>query len=151
VIARPEKSVQDQEIPVPAPVEDAPAMPLEVEQKQWRAIGVSARGSSHIKMGLPCQDAHLWTVAPGNVLLLSVADGAGSASLSQIGSQIAVRTAIEQATMEMHRLNATPALLGDDEVWTSILFHAVDVAREAVEKEAGEQGVAPREMDTACL
>ena len=52
----------------------------------WHVAGVSVRGVSHIKRGQPCQDSHVWRELPGGAVVMAVADGAGSAILSQLGS-----------------------------------------------------------------
>ena len=45
----------------------------------WRVTGASVPGVSHLRSGLPCQDAHAWRQEAGGVLIAAVADGAGSA------------------------------------------------------------------------
>lgn len=66
-----------------------------MELHEWRIAGASAIGTSHIKSGAPCQDAfkcELYTsTTEGEVMLLIVSDGAGSARLSDIGSELACR------------------------------------------------------------
>ena len=60
----------------------------------WSAVSASVVGTSHNAMGAPCQDAcHVLRMLSGDeeVLLAAVADGAGSASHSQIGSSAAVQ------------------------------------------------------------
>jgi hypothetical protein len=60
----------------------------------WAVIGASTIGTSHEQLGTPCQDAHeVLRVKSGDddLLLIAIADGAGSASHSQIGSAEAVR------------------------------------------------------------
>ena len=61
----------------------------------WRFAGASAVGTSHLKSGAPCQDAFkcgLYQSAhEGEVILLMVSDGAGSARFSDIGSELACR------------------------------------------------------------
>jgi hypothetical protein len=59
----------------------------------WRAAATSARGTSHIKGNLPCQDAHAFDLISGSeeVLILIASDGAGSALHSDVGSQIACK------------------------------------------------------------
>jgi hypothetical protein len=56
----------------------------------WRAIGASAQGTSHIAGNLPCQDAcgHCRAYLGGEpVTILVIADGAGSAKASELGSR----------------------------------------------------------------
>jgi hypothetical protein len=63
----------------------------------WRAVSTSIRGSSHIRGGIPCQDASaLRRVGrDGEVLILALSDGAGSARHSDVGAEIVVRNWVE--------------------------------------------------------
>lgn len=60
----------------------------------WKAIAKSVEGTSHIKNGLPCQDYGKYTVVDDNILIGAVADGAGSARYSDVGSRLAVQTTL---------------------------------------------------------
>src|SRR5881397_846411 len=71
---------------------------------QWRVAGASRRGSSHVRSGLPNQDAiEYWASADGNTAVMAVADGHGSGLCfrSEVGSRVAVTTAV--ATTEIGR------------------------------------------------
>lgn len=61
---------------------------------QWRILGESVRGASHVRSGLPNQDAICWTPTSqlGPPLILSVSDGHGSPKSfrSDVGSRFAV-------------------------------------------------------------
>src|SRR4028119_1553063 len=61
----------------------------------WRVVAASVRGKSHEKVGQLCQDAHHWEKLPEGVLVATVADGAGSATLGKVGAIIAAQTAVE--------------------------------------------------------
>jgi len=68
------------------------------QQIRWRVGGASRRGSSHVRSGLPNQDAiEYWASADGNTAVMAVADGHGSALCfrSGVGSRVAVTTAVE--------------------------------------------------------
>ena len=54
----------------------------------WNVAAASVQGTSHIKRSQPCQDAHHWIVLDGTVLVAAVADGAGSVSLSSLGTAV---------------------------------------------------------------
>lgn len=62
--------------------------------KTWKCVGVSVTGTSHIKKQMQCQDAYLFKELAGGELIVAVADGAGSALLSQQGSQLVVKRAV---------------------------------------------------------
>jgi hypothetical protein len=66
----------------------------------WNFLGESVIGKSHIRLGVPCQDAYavspLRTANDEDVMVLVCADGAGSASLSQIGSRAACDLVIKK-------------------------------------------------------
>ncbi|MEV6397171.1 PP2C family serine/threonine-protein phosphatase [Streptomyces sp. NPDC051907] len=67
-----------------------------VQSWAWRVHGVSVQGYRHAQNGLPCQDAwgQLHTgPADARVIVLAVADGAGSRPRSQEGAQLAVKLA----------------------------------------------------------
>jgi hypothetical protein len=58
-------------------------------------IGATARGASHVRQDLPCQDAVGWWQGP-TMLVAACADGAGSAPRSEEGAQEAVRAVLER-------------------------------------------------------
>jgi len=60
----------------------------------WKFVGISVVGTSHSKKQTPCQDAYLVQELPGGELVIAVADGAGSASLSREGAKLAVHVAV---------------------------------------------------------
>jgi len=66
-------------------------------ESQWRAIGHSVRGASHVRASLPNQDAICWLPESGTglPLVLAVSDGHGSARCfrSDVGARLAVETA----------------------------------------------------------
>ena len=66
-------------------------------ESQWRVIGHSVRGASHVRADLPNQDAICWLPESGTglPLVLAVSDGHGSARCfrSDVGARLAVETA----------------------------------------------------------
>ena len=59
----------------------------------WRFAAASAIGTSHAGTDTPCQDSAVYRVIDtpaGDVLMVVVCDGAGSAAYSEVGSSIAV-------------------------------------------------------------
>jgi len=71
----------------------------EASQPEWRLIGESVKGASHVRGGKPNQDAIAWAPIErqGVSVVLAVADGHGSVAhpRSEVGSRLAVKTAIE--------------------------------------------------------
>ncbi len=67
----------------------------------WRHIGQSLQGSSHLTDSTPCQDNHSVRVLGedgSRTLVACVADGAGSAKHSELGSSIVCMSMMENAT-----------------------------------------------------
>ena len=64
----------------------------------WRVFGATVRGASHIRTGMPNQDAIQWTGdgGSGTAMALAVSDGHGSAKCfrSDTGAKFAVKVAI---------------------------------------------------------
>jgi serine/threonine protein phosphatase PrpC len=77
----------------------------------WRIVGASVRGASHVRSGLPNQDAIRWLPESGDSLplVLAVSDGHGSAKCfrSDEGSRLAVETATEIVQEFLDTLSGT--------------------------------------------
>ena len=112
----------------------------------WRVAGASVPGASHLRCGLPCQDAHLWKLEAGGALIAAVADGAGSAPCAEEGARIAVQAAVEQAAA-IWRL-ARPHERDD---WGQLIQAAFTVARLAVESAARNLGRPTHDLATTLL
>ena len=66
----------------------------------WRYIAQSQQGSSHVADDIRCQDSNRVCIVGENAastLIACIADGAGSAQHSDVGSRIACETVIEKA------------------------------------------------------
>ncbi len=77
----------------------------------WRIIGQSVRGASHVRTGLPNQDAIRWLPESGAglPLVLAVSDGHGSAKCFR--SDVGARLAVEVATKVIQEfLESMPSL-----------------------------------------
>jgi serine/threonine protein phosphatase PrpC len=112
------------------------------QMTKWQVVAASVMGTSHSKRSQPCQDAHCWRLLPNGVLAASVADGAGSAILAEVGAKIAVEAVVEAICRQSEMLPE------DDIQWQIFLTSALQAARAAVETEAGARGVGAR--DLAC-
>jgi serine/threonine protein phosphatase PrpC len=60
----------------------------------WKAVARSAVGTSHQEQKIPCQDYGNYQIFD-DVIVGAVADGAGSAKYSDIGSKLAVETVLK--------------------------------------------------------
>lgn len=112
----------------------------------WHVAGASVCGASHQKSGQPCQDAHAWREFPGGGLVLAVADGAGSASLSQIGAARAAISAVDWISeLVAERMPQT------DDAWQELILASMRTAHNAVIQTASSRKVAPRELATTLI
>ena len=97
----------------------------------WRFAAASVRGVGHERMEMPCQDACRVQLLRDETLLITVADGAGSARLSEFGSIAAV-----EAVVDYFAAGDTPfSPPVTDADWQALLTSLLQHAREAVERE----------------
>lgn len=113
------------------------------QPKEWAVVAAAVPGRAHAALDLPCQDALDYRAGPDGILLLALADGAGSAELSAQGARIAVDEA----------LDALSAALADDlpstaEAWSEVLTAACEWARLELEFLAAEEGRPLRDYAT---
>lgn len=114
----------------------------------WRLAGASVCGAGHEKTGLPCQDAHCWRELESGLVVIAVADGAGSAPLSQVGAEKAATTAVGHVAAQLDR-----PVVGteSDEYWQGLVTEAMAAARAAVEFEAGARSMAMGDLATTLI
>jgi hypothetical protein len=112
----------------------------------WKYVGASVIGTSHVKIGKPCQDSHAITVSGEECLIGVVADGLGSAEYSDAGSKLAADSVIEYLT---HELDLIPPHSNDD--WQDLLQRAFVLARKNLEKEAQTRACELRELGTTLI
>jgi len=67
--------------------------PMTSIKEEWCTVGASIIGISHIRLDLPCQDSHYYEDIGNSWGIAVVADGAGSAKNSHIGSAFVAREA----------------------------------------------------------
>ncbi|MFB1488938.1 MULTISPECIES: PP2C family serine/threonine-protein phosphatase [unclassified Thiocapsa] len=106
----------------------------------WRHSGVSVRGSWHLKTATPCQDAHA-ILDRADLLVLAVADGAGSARHADLGATLATAHALTWFADGWR----PPA---DAAAWEADLRDLLAELRAALTAEAGRLGCSTR--DLAC-
>jgi hypothetical protein len=111
---------------------------------QWQAVGWKEKGIGHIKNGTPCQDDfNDQIISNEQVMIGAVSDGMGSAAHSELGSQIAVKTAIDllnQKNWLNTRLNERQARAFFENLLKSVVTE--------IKTEANDKGYAVR--DLAC-
>lgn len=116
-------------------------MSNENEKPQWRVFGASIKGASHVRSGMPNQDAILWKTGEngGLPLVLAIADGHGSDKYfrSDVGAKLAVQVAVEE--MERFALALPPSITN----FTFVKHRAGQLPNDIVQKwkEAVEQHV----------
>ena len=85
-----------------------------VNSNRWQVVSAAVSGSSHRRQGIPCQDAVDYRIIknnrlPDSILLVALADGAGSAPLAEKGAQWAVEAAMQ--AMESRLADGLPKAL----------------------------------------
>ena len=111
----------------------------------WRVAAASAQGVSHARSGQPCQDAYAWAGVDPDFVILCVADGAGSAAHSEIGSNIAVQEAV-RISSDQGRFDT------EQEAQTRrMLEAALQAAVAAVEREAETRGIPAQELASTLI
>ena len=113
----------------------------------WRVASASVRGTSHVKTGQPCQDSVYHCVTSGGALIAAVADGAGSAALSDIGSSLAARESVEAARVSMLHTSADIS----ESYLKATAKASVLIARSRIESEAHRCGRRVRDLATTLL
>lgn len=114
----------------------------------WKSVWGSVPGTSHRRVGKPCQDyCNSLTVetSDGPVLVVACADGAGSAELSDVGAHLAVETFLAAAGDALARGDGTTASDQD------VLFGWNEAARRRLEAEADLRGVELRQFACTLL
>lgn len=127
----------------------------EGRRMSWKVTHACVRGSSHVRSGLPNQDSALCTVRAAGpsspaVAIAAVADGHGSARhfRSQIGSSLAVSTAVTVLQDFLSRLNAeNRAAQLTQEALHPLLQSLVDSWITSVEADLGQNPFTAEELE----
>lgn len=137
----------------------APLSPLQLEAHQrepatvtatrgaWQVRGASVRGKSHAHRGEFRDDA-LATVVEHDLLVLAVADGAGSSALSRIGAAVTAQLAVSRTVARFRAADAaTPAI----ERLGTAMAHAVHDAAMQLHALAGTADLSPSALRTTLI
>ncbi len=110
---------------------------------RWRFATGQATGSSHERLGKPCQDRHRCdTDDDHRVLIAVVCDGAGTAELAHLGAEIAVDTIASVA-----RLGVRAGRQDLD----SVLREGATLARQRLVEAAAARQAKPRDLACTAL
>jgi hypothetical protein len=107
------------------------------EAMTWRIAAASAIGTSHQRTDLPCQDSldvQLVGTLDGDVLVCAVADGAGTATHAEIGSEAAVKTVVRLVRESLGSGVSVSSI--ERKCATSWLFHIQSAIQELAEQAA---------------
>ncbi|MEE4357327.1 MAG: PP2C family serine/threonine-protein phosphatase [Desulfococcaceae bacterium] len=110
------------------------------EKKQktpWRVIGTSVKGTKHLDMDTPCQDAFYYKVLESGTIIISVSDGAGSVPKAQEGSLFISENSV--TFLEKHILGLNPH---DKKTWKKVFRSAFQETRKALQKYASDSASA---------
>ena len=106
----------------------------------WNVRGGKCRGPGHVTTGTPCQDALNWDES-ADLIILAVADGAGSSSVSQTGSYLSVMSSVGYLKQPELALQ----LSDGDELLASVIA-AMEVAAREVSSSSALHGRQTRDF-----
>jgi hypothetical protein len=111
----------------------------------WQVISASRPGTSHLRVDMPCQDAHAYRLR-GDTVLAAVADGLGSAAHAEVGAKAAVESALDflEATLESQPPTEAAG-------WEKALSQVFTEARQRLEEIAQENELPLREYGTTLI
>jgi hypothetical protein len=103
----------------------------------WRVLSASTRGSAHLRLGLPNQDAFAsWAVGgdSGRSAILCVSDGHGAARhfRSEAGARIAVETTTNLLRRELIQSGSSSLRVPSEAMLSAVLYEIVTKWREEV-------------------
>lgn len=95
-------------------------------------ICAAVTGPSHIKRGLPCQDAFAHRFIGNNIVAIAVADGLGSMPLADVGAKLAVDSSLEFLAQA---LQTDPVSL-ESELMTTVFTNCILSVRTRLQEES---------------
>ena len=113
----------------------------------WQLAAAQQRGTSHETTGEVCQDAYNLALLSPEVLVVAVADGAGSAKYAEVGAGVAASRGLGQLCASLDEAGA--AL--DETTLRDILHEGMAAARSAVEAEAEARQVSAHDLATTLI
>jgi len=100
----------------------------------WRVAAASVVGTGHVAHGQPCQDAHAYRAMADGVLLVAVADGAGSAARAEDGARVAVASALEALAAVVEAAGGSAADNTGGVDWSDRMTAVFQAVRAALEE-----------------
>ncbi|MDR3560792.1 MAG: PP2C family serine/threonine-protein phosphatase [Negativicutes bacterium] len=119
--------------------------PVPAKKVRWKIAGCSLAGTTHIRRGRSCEDAVGWFIH-GDLLVIAVADGAGSAAQPSLGSVVAVRGAL--TTLWNVSVLGNPIC---SENATEILGNTCQTTLNIMCRTAAELGIEPNELASTLI
>lgn len=113
----------------------------------WQLAAAQKRGTSHEATGEVCQDAYSLAMLSPEVLVIAVADGAGSAKYAEAGANLAASHGVRQLCAGLAEAGA--AL--DESTLKAILHEGLIAAKNAVEAEAITRQVKANDLATTLI
>jgi hypothetical protein len=113
----------------------------------WQLAAAQQRGTSHETTGEVCQDAYSLAMLSPDVLVIAIADGAGSAKYAEAGASLAASAGVGQLCARLAEAGAAP----DETSLKDILYEGLVAARNAVEAEAAARAVSAHELATTLI
>lgn len=121
------------------------AVPL--NKTGWRLAAARKRGTSHEAMGKVCQDAYAFAMPSPEVLVVAVADGAGSALYADVGASLAASAGV--GSLCEHLAGCDTDL--DNASLKNILREGLVAAKQAVEAGAAAMSVSASDLATTLI
>jgi len=111
----------------------------------WNISATSVAGTSHQAHNTPCQDDYAYTTGPNGLIIIAVADGAGSAPHSAAGATTAVTSAVAYLAGALHTSRPRPKLIA------RALRETVDHCRATIAQLADRHGHTIHDYATTLL
>ena len=109
----------------------------------WKWAAARRRGTSHVKSGLPCQDAFRCVGSGRTGIVAVVCDGAGSAAYGGAGAALVSRT---RSQLALRHLNVSSRVPDDELIWDWI-----DACRDRIAHAAKRKLASPRDFATTLV
>jgi serine/threonine protein phosphatase PrpC len=114
---------------------------------KWQVVAAMRRGIRHEVAGVNCEDACQMVQPKPDVLVIAVADGAGSVEFAEVGANVAVENGAAQVCAGLEQ--AGDGL--EDATIERILMEAMLAALSTIQSEAATRGVDYRELASTLI